>query len=405
MPGVDPSATLDPLDGSGWNGWHGKAYLFDEWLHPTAWLGTQAVAFLHAHDPSGPPFMLKVSFHRPHSPYDPPQRLLDQIRAADLAPMARCTSSDAAPTIGAEATGGSEATGCWSTRFRGNQSAGDPPGCEVSADAWCGTMPEAEATLGRRAYLASVAFVDEQMGRIYTALEETGLLTTTLLIWTSDHGDGQGDHFHWRKGYPYEFSAHVPMLLRWPEAWERRSGRVALARGAILEPPLVTELRDVFHTLIDAAGLASSVAAQSPPFDAADGKSMLCLLRDPSGLRCDYAPNPGPWRTFVDLEHSTCYNITNHWNALTDGRMKYVYKAWSGHEQLFNLTSDVRSPRVRPADTIPLQRPRARPSDTLPLQRPRVRPADTLPLQRPRVCPAGTLPLPPPMPEHPSAIC
>ncbi len=71
---------------------------------------------------------------------------------------------------------------------------------------------------------------------------------------------------------------------------------------------------------------------------------LLCLLRDPSGATCDYAPNPGPWRPWLDMEHSTCYNETNHWSALTDGRMKYVFRAWAPdlatQEQLFNLTTD-----------------------------------------------------------------
>ena len=170
MPGVDPSATLDPLDGDGWNGWHGRAYVYEERLHPTAWLGAQAVRFLHAHQPADPPFLLKVSFHRPHSPYDPPQRLLSTICAQDLPPMARCVPSTAAsspssPTSPSASSSPSPATAadCWSTRFRGNASLSDPPGCEVAPDAWCGQMPEEAATFGRRAYLASVAFVDEQV--------------------------------------------------------------------------------------------------------------------------------------------------------------------------------------------------------------------------------------------------
>ena len=187
MPGQDPSATLDPLDGDGWNGWHGKAFVYEERLHPTAWLGAQAVAFLKAHDPSGKPFLLKVSFHRPHSPYDPPQRLLDQVPATALRPSVRCASAesklgksdesklgesdesihvnqrDAKDDANINGATFSGASSCWSTRFRGNASLGDPPGCEVSVDAWCGAMPEEEATLGRRAYAASVAFVDEQV--------------------------------------------------------------------------------------------------------------------------------------------------------------------------------------------------------------------------------------------------
>ena len=40
----------------------------------------------------------------------------------------------------------------------------------------------------------------EQMGLIYETLVQTSLLESTFILWTSDHGDGQGDHFHWRKG-------------------------------------------------------------------------------------------------------------------------------------------------------------------------------------------------------------
>lgn len=39
-------------------------------------------------------------------------------------------------------------------------------------------------------------------------------------------------------------------------------------------------------------------------------------------------------------KHTTCYNDTNHWNALTDGNLKYVFKAWNASEQLFNLSVD-----------------------------------------------------------------
>tara|TARA_B110001452_G_scaffold198806_1_gene168763 strand:+ start:229 stop:1968 length:1740 start_codon:yes stop_codon:yes gene_type:complete len=351
MPGKDPQATLDSPSDSAWNGWHGGAYVYDEKYHPTAWVGARAEAFLRAKPTSADkrPFLLKVSFHRPHSPYDPPQRLLDKVKADELPPMARCE-----PSVDGVA---------WCLRFRGNASLGDPTGCGDSREMWCGeALPTSDGVLGRRAYLASVAFVDEQVGRIHAALNETGLLRTTFLLWTADHGDGQGDMYHWRKGYPYEFSAHVPMLLRWPEEWAAQqpaSARVALARGAVLRPPLVTELRDVFHTLLDAAGVASNASlvpaagsSSRRAFDATDGKSMLCLLRDPSGATCDYAPNPGPWRTWLDLEHSTCYNNSNHWSALTDGATKYVFKAWDGVEQLFDLRDDPKETVDRAPDPM-----------------------------------------------------
>jgi len=360
LPGKDPQATLDGLDGDGWNGWHGAPYVYEEQYHPTAWLGRQANGFLQGYAANAAaaaaaaaaangttaaaavaPFLLKVSFHRPHSPYDPPQRLLDRIKAADLAPMAVCDGSGVVP--------GDD----WCLRFRGQSK--DPSGCSDKPDAWCGQMPVNDTDFSRRAYLASVAFVDEQVASIHATLASTGLLENTFVIWTADHGDGQGDMHHWRKGYPYEFSAHVPMLMRWPERWAAAQAAagtpVKVARGATLAAPIVTELRDVYHTLVDAAGLGDNASAVTPfggggvtAFDATDGKSMLCLLRDPSGATCDYPPNPGPWRPWLDMEHSTCYNETNHWSALTDGRMKYVFRAWAPdlatQEQLFNLTAD-----------------------------------------------------------------
>eukprot|EP00041_Stephanoeca_diplocostata_P024170 m.605606 g.605606 ORF g.605606 m.605606 type:complete len:717 (+) comp22466_c0_seq1:74-2224(+) len=321
MPDKDPEATLDEQGAArggandGWNGWHGAAYIYDEFYHPTAWVGRLAVNFIKDYLSNHTnPFFLKVSFHRPHSPYDPPKRVLDKFDAATLPPIV---------------TGDT-----WDLRFRGSK--GDPPGCGPSPDAWCGLMPVNESDVSRCAYYASVSFVDEQIVQIYNALNTTGLLDNTYIIFSADHGDGQGEHYHWRKGFPYEFSSHVPMLVRWPDS-EVTKRSITLARGTMITD-LVTELRDVLHTVVDAAQATASVPAGS--FQAEDGKSMLCLLQDPTGQKCSYALNPGPWRQVLDLEHSTCYNETNHWNALTDGRMKYVFRAFFADEQLFNLTAD-----------------------------------------------------------------
>lgn len=57
--------------GQGWNYWWGKPYEYEEYLHPTAWTGKKTVEFIENYDFKKPLF-LKASFHRPHSPYDPP---------------------------------------------------------------------------------------------------------------------------------------------------------------------------------------------------------------------------------------------------------------------------------------------------------------------------------------------
>ena len=138
------------------------------------------------------------------------------------------------------------------------------------------------------------------------------LTERTLIVFTSDHGDMTGDHHLWRKSYAYESSARIPMLVRWPE------GLIAARRGQVLDQPV--ELRDVFPTFLDAAGIE--------PARRLDG---ISLLR---------AAAKGERREFIDLEHDVCYSPENHWNALTDGRWKYIYHARDGAEQLFHLEKD-----------------------------------------------------------------
>jgi len=210
MPGKDPMAT-----GLDWNTWHGKPYVYPEYYHPTAWLGRQGVAHLesfareqqeaHLAGQEASPFFLKWSAHRPHSPYDPPARLLNASYARDTFPKIRLCAPD----------GKTSDPTCWDDRFYGGD--GHPEGCGPTTDAWCGHMPENETVVSRHAYYASLEFVDEQVGSILDTLEKTGLINNTFVLWTADHGDGQGTHNHWRKGYPYEFSAHVPLMVRWPD--------------------------------------------------------------------------------------------------------------------------------------------------------------------------------------------
>ena len=82
------------------------------------------------------------------------------------------------------------------------------------------------------------------------------------------------------------------------------------------------EIRDVLPTLLDAAGI--------PVPEPVEGASLLDLVRG----------DEATWRPYLDLEHATCYWKENVWTALTDGRRKYVYHAFDGREQLFDLEAD-----------------------------------------------------------------
>lgn len=277
-PGLAYDAT-----GLDWNGYEAKAYALPERLHPTHWTGETAVRFIDAYE-QAEPFFLKVSFHRPHSPYDPPERFLRMYEDAEI-PRA--------------------AVGQWAQRYAARSDDTRRP--------WHGDLGEEQVRHSRQGYYGSVSFVDEEIGRILEALERRGWLDETLILFTSDHGDMTGDHNLWRKSYAYEPSARIPMLVRWP------AGLVSSKRGIVRAEPV--ELRDVLPTFLDAAGV--------PVPEHLDGQSLLSLAR--GGAK---------WREFIDLEHDICYAPKNHWNALTDGRRKYIFHARDGEEQLFDLEKD-----------------------------------------------------------------
>ncbi|GMV99426.1 MAG: choline-sulfatase [Candidatus Hydrogenedentota bacterium] len=278
-PNADPDAT-----GISYNDHRAAVYALPEEYHPTQWMGMTATNFIDQYD-QPEPFFLKVSFARPHSPYDPPQRFWDLYKDAEIPPAA---------------------VGKWAERYV-PQSANYP-------DIWHGDMGEELVRQARVGYYGNVSFVDEQIGRILEALEKRGMLEETLIIFTSDHGDMTGDHHMWRKSYAYEASARIPMLMRWPE------GLVAAKRGQVRDEPV--ELRDIFPTCLDAAG--------GEGLERLEGKSMLPLVEDK-------APE---WRKWIDLEHDICYDAKNHWSAVTDGSSKYIFHAIDGEEQLFDLTTD-----------------------------------------------------------------
>jgi arylsulfatase A-like enzyme len=279
-PDLNPDAT-----GIGWNDYLAKAYALPERLHPTTWTGDRAVEFIEKYDRTEP-FMLKVSFARPHSPYDPPQRFMDMYNVDDMP----------APVVGD-----------WAARYAPHD---EPPNPSL----WHGDLGVRQAKESRRAYYASVTFIDEQVGRILAALKKRDLYDNTLILFFADHGDMLGDHHLWRKTYAYESSANIPMILRWPKEMGMDS-----RRGGKLPQP--TELRDVLPTFLDAAG--------APIPANLDGKSLLDLVRG----------NTRNWRPWIDLEHSMCYD-QDHWTALTDGRFKYIYFAYDGREQLFDMAKD-----------------------------------------------------------------
>ena len=109
-------------------------------------------------------------------------------------------------------------------------------------------------------YLATVTFMDEQVGRILKALKELGLDQETAVFFTSDHGYLLGEHHFWQKGNLREEVTRVPLIMRVPRSKPGTSSSIV-------------ELVDLFPTACEATGL--------PIPQGVEGKSLLSVLENP----------------------------------------------------------------------------------------------------------------------------
>jgi arylsulfatase A-like enzyme len=152
------------------------------------------------------------------------------------------------------------------------------------------------------AYLASVAFVDHQIGRILDALEAGPHAKNTVVILWSDHGMNLGEKEHWTKSALWEDTTRVPLIVAEPgnEGGFRRDGVV----GSI----------DLYRTVVELAG-------GTVPEDV-DGHSLVAMLRSADARR------PEPVLTTIRGDH-----------AVRSDRWRYI-RYRNGDEELYDHAAD-----------------------------------------------------------------
>jgi arylsulfatase A-like enzyme len=274
--------------GLGYTDHRGIPFKYEDRLHATHWTAERAIGFLQRSGNESPWF-LKLSFQRPHPPFDPPKRWFDHYMSVDMP----------SPVISNWAK----------EKYKGKYLS-----LEQKHSPSSGIIPAEEIKTSRAAYAGSISFVDEQLGRVLDELKRTGQYENTFILYVSDHGDMMGDQYMWRKCRPYNPSSNVPMIIRWPQLsgfnFERGQTRNELV-----------ELRDIFATFADACNFTIPKPI--------DGASMLNILKE--------KPD---WRTMLCLEHSRCYEPDNAWVAIRNIRYKYIFFTLTGEEQLFDLEND-----------------------------------------------------------------
>ncbi len=145
------------------------------------------------------PFLLTVGFTRPHSPWYAPQEYFDlfPLESVELTPILKNDTDDCAKIL-TEQHDIAQPWG-WQKYKKIMENGG-----EEQLRKWT------------QAYLACVAFVDDQAGKILDALEESPYACNTLVILTSDHGYHMGEKEYLFKYSPWEESVRIPLVVAGP---------------------------------------------------------------------------------------------------------------------------------------------------------------------------------------------
>ena len=160
-----------------------------------------------------------------------------------------------------------------------------------------------------RAYFGLTSFLDDNVGRILQALNETGLAKSTRVVYSSDHGDNLGTRGLWGKSTMYEESAGIPMILAGPD----------VPRGTVCNTPVT--LADAFPTFIQSLGARPDPRDRSLP-----GVSLL-----------DIAHGAAPGRTILSEYHAAGAVTAAY--MIRHGRYKYVHYVGMP-PMLFDLDAD-----------------------------------------------------------------
>ncbi|XP_071304694.1 arylsulfatase K isoform X2 [Agelaius tricolor] len=170
----------------------------------------------------------------------------------------------------------------------------------------------------RAFYYAMCAETDAMLGEIISALQDTGLLGKTVVIFTADHGELAMEHRQFYKMSMYEGSSHVPLLVMGPGFREQQ------------QIPNVVSLVDIYPTMLD--------IARVPVPQNLSGYSLIPLLREKA--ESEASPR-GPRPSWVLSEFHGC-NVNSSVYMLRTGKWKYI--AYSDGSsvlpQLFDLTAD-----------------------------------------------------------------
>nr|NIP17007.1 sulfatase-like hydrolase/transferase [Xanthomonadales bacterium]NIX11797.1 sulfatase-like hydrolase/transferase [Xanthomonadales bacterium] len=159
--------------------------------------------------------------------------------------------------------------------------------------------------------------VDAHIELMMDELEAQGLLEDTVIIYTSDHGDGHASHQWNQKMTFYEEAVNVPFIISW-------KGRTR--SGFIDEETLSSTGLDIFPTILRFAGVPITESLHG--VDMAPG-----VLADPAGEKL-------PERSYVVSEITQAQSGNKGRMVVTRDFKYFLFEGGANREQLFDLEKD-----------------------------------------------------------------
>lgn len=209
--------------------------------YPDGKLAQLAIEKLTALRSGDKPFFLAVGFLKPHLPFNAPKRYWDLY---DPAAFELNDDSQRVKGISGHAHHSHRELGGYR----------DLPKDEHLDATTTRTL--------RHGYHACVSYIDAQIGKLLTTLDQSGLAQNTIVVLWGDHGFALGEKDRWGKGTNFERDTRVPLLIRTPDL----GAPGAAAAGLV-------ELVDVFPTLAELVSL--------PAPQGLDGRSLVPMLANP----------------------------------------------------------------------------------------------------------------------------
>lgn len=159
------------------------------------------------------------------------------------------------------------------------------------------------------AYMGLIKQLDDNLGRLFAWMDETGISENTIIAFTSDHGDYMGDHWMGDKDFYHEVAAKVPLIICDPRP------KADSTRGTVTDE--LVEMIDLAPTFLNALG-------GEPKPHILEGRNLTPLLHGTSGFSRRYAISEHDNSSFemaqeLDVPQEDARTVMIH-----DGRWKYI---------------------------------------------------------------------------------